>query len=41
MQWITISEIEYQGALQWVDHNKEDAIKINKLLGEDVFYVAV
>ncbi len=39
MLWVRLEDIEYCGVLQWVDHNKEDAVKINKLLGEDVFYV--
>ena len=41
MEWVRLEDIEAHSALQWVDHNKEDAVKINKLLGDDVFYVAV
>lgn len=38
-EWVKVGEINYHSSLRWMDHNKEDAVKINKLLGDEVFQI--
>ena len=39
LEYVKVGEIVHHNCLRWVDHNKEDAVKINNLLGDKVFYV--